>query len=146
MDDTCECPVGRYEGPGGFCRELKPNEYYAAFPGCPALLDTMFFEIIEKTSQHIIFRVQADSRGSYAEESLSLLPMAEGGDSLFTIWGSGGGLFSPRGDFINGRLVMTMINGRFIENDTKIRMTVRYFLPDHEPVTEVDRCEFVFHQ
>lgn len=137
VDNTCLCPEGKFEG-NGLCRELNPNEYYASLGHC-ICADTVFFEIRERTDTHIVARL--DLGWGYQENHIPLVKLPDG-DSLYTETGS---YTSELACPINGRLTTTQIFGKFIENDTKIRVTLKYmWLPNLEE--ELGRCAFVLHR
>lgn len=137
MDNTCICPEGKFEG-NGMCRELKPNEYYASLEHC-ICKDTIFFEIVERKSS--MLRARLDLGWGFQENYIALVSLPDG-DSLFTESGAyTGELACP----INGRLTNTQIFGKFIENDSKIRVTLKYMAyPSFEE--EMGRCDFVLHK
>ncbi|MCW5924546.1 MAG: hypothetical protein KIS77_19670 [Saprospiraceae bacterium] len=138
VDDQCLCPDGKFVG-NGMCRDLKPNEYYASLAHC-ACPDTIFVEIIERND--INLRVRFDLGWGYEETGCGLIKMADG-DSLYTTANS---TFTSRlACPINGKLANTQIFGKFIENDTKIRVTLKYMrYPTFEE--ELGKCEFVLHK
>jgi hypothetical protein len=138
IDDTCVCPDDKFIGKG-MCRDLRPNEYYATLDHC-ACKDTIFFEIMERTHNNIVARL--DLGWGYQQNSIAIINTPEG-DSLYTEKNSA---YVKRlaCDF-DGKLLNTQIFGRFIENDTKIRIHLKYMrYPDFEE--EVGSCDFVLHQ
>ncbi len=136
MDNTCVCPQDKFEG-NGMCRDLKPNEYYASLEHC-ICKDTIFFEIIERTPE--LLYVRLDLGWGFQENAIGLIPMVDG-DSLYTDIGT---YTSELACPINGRLTNTQIFGKFIENDRKIRVTLKYVaIPNLE---ELGRCDFILHQ
>jgi hypothetical protein len=138
VDDTCMCPDDKFVG-NGMCRELRPNEYYADLGHC-ACKDTVFFEILERTDDRIY--VQLDLGWGYEQNGIALIK-SDQGDSIYTVKNSlfTGELACP----IDNKLVGTQIFGRFIENDTKIRVHLKYMrYPIFEE--EVGSCDFVLHR
>lgn len=121
------------------CRTLKPNEYYASLAHC-ICKDTIFFEIIERTDQ--LMRVRFDLGWGYEETGCGIIRFPDG-DSLYTEGYSTftGMLACP----INGGLTNTQIFGKFIENDSKIRVTLKYIAyPNFEE--EMGRCNFILYK
>jgi hypothetical protein len=138
VDDQCICPDNKFVG-NGMCRDLKPNEYYASLAHC-ICTDTIFVEIIGRTDFDISMRF--DLGWGFHETGCGLIKMLDG-DSLYTTPNStfNGDLACP----INGKLANTQIFGKFIENDSKIRVTLKYMrYPDFEE--ELGSCEFVLHK
>ena len=141
VGDQCVCPEGKFEA-NGKCKDLLPNEYYASLKNCPCK-DSIFFLITERTETYIKVRFDL-GWGGYEDTGCRLIPMV-GGDSIYTSAGSTftGRLACPEG--IDGKLVSTQIFGRFIENDTKIRVRLKYMrFPIFEE--EVGHCDFILHR
>ena len=138
LGGDCICPDGKFEGKG-MCRELKPNEYYASLDHC-LCPDTIFFEIRERNDHTITVRL--DLGWGYEENGASLIKLPDG-DSLYTEegWGYTGRLACP----INVRTSYTQIFGKFIENDSKIRVTLKYMsFPLFDE--ELGKCVFILHK
>jgi len=137
IDNSCICPDDKFEG-NGICRDLKPNEYYASLGHCTCT-DTVFVEIIERNDNHL--RVRFDLGWGFEETGCGLIKMPDG-DSLYTVAGE----FTSRlACPIDNKLTNTQIFGKFIENDSKIRVTLKYMAyPDLEE--ELGRCDFILHK
>ncbi|MCS6930521.1 MAG: hypothetical protein NZM43_13620 [Saprospiraceae bacterium] len=141
--DNCICPAGKYEGKG-MCRDLKPNEYYGIMNGCPCN-DTLFFEVIGKDEKLLRYRI--DLGWGYTGGALGIIPLSDG-DSLHVEIGSS---LEPcvvfDSTYYGGakRFAYATFSGKFIENNTKIRMTVRYYPMggDGDPTKELARCSFI---
>jgi len=139
VGDQCVCPEGKFEA-NGKCRDLKPNEYYASLADCTCQ-DSIFFEITERTDSYILVKFDL-GWGGYERTGCRLFQMPDG-DSIYTATGSTftGRLACP----IDGKIGSTTIFGRFIENDTKIRVTLKYMrFPDF--TEELGHCNFILHQ
>lgn len=138
MDDQCVCPAEKFEGQG-MCRDLKPNEYWASLDHC-LCKDTIFFEVIERSDK--LLGVRFDLGWGFEETGCAILRLPDG-DSLYTEANSA---FNHRlACPINGRQANTQIFGKFIENDSKIRVTLKYMgYPDFED--ELGECKFTLHK
>lgn len=140
VDNTCICPSDKFEG-NGRCRNLKPNEYYAIAGQDCLCQDTFFMEILEKLHHPNRIRVRFDLGWATEEETIAYIE-TPGGDSLTTEEYS---VSFPVFNCTKDRIAYAQVFGKFFDNDTKIRITLRYLLyPRFEE--EIGRCQFVFRQ
>lgn len=137
VNNTCICPEDKFEG-NGMCRDLKPNEYFASLGHC-ACTGTVFAEIIERNDNGL--RIRFDLGWGFEENGCGLIKMPDG-DSLYTEAGIFTNEFACP---INGRLTSTRIFGKFIENDSKIRVTLKY-MDRSDLDVELGRCDFILHK
>ena len=144
--DGCICPPGKYEGKG-MCRDLKPNEYYGIMSGCPCN-DTLFFEVLGIDGRWLQYRI--DLGWGYTESAFALIPFPDG-DSLHVERASD---LRPCAVFdstyLGGvkRFTFPTLTGKFIENNSKIRMTARYYPVggDGDPYRVLAQCTFILHR
>lgn len=138
VDDKCECPEGRFEAQR-VCRELEPNEYYAAMTDCPCQ-DTFFFKILEFGSDHIRYRHNMGSGVSISEGILDYYKTPSG-DSI----ANGTDFVSYRycdiGPGIRG---LPRFYGKF-QSDGSIKVKVLY-ISDIGEFPVVDSCQFVMRR
>lgn len=144
--DGCVCPPGKYEGKG-MCRDLKPNEYYGIMSDCPCN-DTLFFEVLDRDDDFLRYRI--DLGWGYIEGMLRIIPESDG-DSLHVDIGR---TLRPctvfDSNYYGGvkRFAFPTLTGKFIENNTKIRMTARYYPMggDGNPNRVLAQCTFILHR
>jgi hypothetical protein len=137
--DICACPQGKLVL-NGTCRELKPNEYYAVLGDCTCKKDTVVFEVLDKTDNHISIKIDL---GWGTEITGCGLIKQSDGDSLSE--GDGGTFTKEWACTINGVETTTKLSGKFIDNDTKIRMHLKY-VDILATYNELGHCDFVAHQ